>query len=460
MLRSQDYVLFPEGSGMDENNKKTLASSGATPLVIYLGQHTKDLSNVKGTKLFKPLCLTKYFASLYFCSWHSCMDTPMNPKFIEEALSRRPFAKEKLILYDPDPNDRLDISKIQLPDGYKLEALQGLGFDGVVKLFSRAKVYFDSFLTGRERGLFESSLFDVIPIAAHHAGANIYTDYPMMTKWLWNIFNYTHLNDLIKAAVFNYEHSLRDFEPLRTHVDQMDARFTKSVEEYFSDDFAIVLCTFAPSSAQVLGTYSANAVLNMIISKDLFPFTSVELVSLDSFSLEFEFADIFRDLRESHHAYDVFVSEMESHSLRQGDMSIFFHKLARRSDRYLYILDDTKILDRGEVKQIMAALTEDYDLLLTEGMFAARAEVVEYMQSKYANASFNCPKDLMESLEIPFRSLDLRGVGREQVSPCHSFEKALSGNYLRRYMPTLEKHYYVRKCLERIQASGCKLRIG
>ncbi|KAI8114352.1 hypothetical protein M9434_002478 [Picochlorum sp. BPE23] len=448
MLTRHDYVLLPEGGKMAEKDRKIFDSTGATPLVIYLGQHTKDLSNVGGTKLFKPICLTQYFASLYFCSFNAHMDTPMNPKFIELSDRLKPYKKENLILYDPDPSGKLNVSKIELPKGYKMLPVQGCSFDEVVRLYSKAKIYLDSFLTGRERGLFESALFNVIPISAFHAGANTYQDYPIMNKWLWKIFNYTHLNSLIEMATLHYEDAVRDFEPLRSHVMQMDLRFTKQIEDYFSHDFGIILSAFEPRSTEILGKVSANAMLNLLISRDLFPFASAEVVCIDSFNLHFEFAEIFRELKEYHHAYDVRLSELDSGLWRKGDMAIFLHNFSSIHDRYLFILNDGIVHNRIGVKLLMNAIKVDYDIAFADGMVAARFEVIDYLKSRLLNESVVYPEGFIKLVENRFRFVYQEELGRTQSNFCDNFEKVLAGNYLRRYLPSLENHYYVREILQ------------
>lgn len=67
----------------------------------------------------------------------------------------------------------------QLPEGAQLVLLKGYSRSEVLQLYRRAKVYIDSYLTGNERGVFESTLFNMVPIISRHGPALEWHDFPL-----------------------------------------------------------------------------------------------------------------------------------------------------------------------------------------------------------------------------------------------------------------------------------------
>lgn len=111
-VTDKDFILFPERLKPPPHVQNMIDTKFLTPMKVYLGQQTDDLRDVSLTEKFKPICLTCYFVSLYFCSKYAHMDTPMNPKFVQISSSRNLDKKENLILYDPQKE--LNISEIKV----------------------------------------------------------------------------------------------------------------------------------------------------------------------------------------------------------------------------------------------------------------------------------------------------------------------------------------------------------
>lgn len=114
-----------------------------------------------------------------------------NPHKSQLAL-RNHKKKENLILYDPDQLGHFDISRIIVPPGYKLVELYGYTREQVASLYMRAKVFIDSYVTGMERAIFESSLFNVIPLVASHGSARDEKNFilPKAYKWYVSLFSF------------------------------------------------------------------------------------------------------------------------------------------------------------------------------------------------------------------------------------------------------------------------------
>ena len=76
---------------------------------------------------------------------------------------------------------------MQLPPRARLRDLNHLTRNQVVELYQRAKVLIDSYVTGMERPIFESAVFDVVPLVAVQGNARHGSDFPLPPAWGWQV---------------------------------------------------------------------------------------------------------------------------------------------------------------------------------------------------------------------------------------------------------------------------------
>jgi hypothetical protein len=68
---------------------------------------------------------------------------------------------------------------MQLPPNTKLMLLKGFEREEVVDLYRKAKVFIDTFLTGNERGVYEATLLNAVPIISNHGPGQSWHDFPL-----------------------------------------------------------------------------------------------------------------------------------------------------------------------------------------------------------------------------------------------------------------------------------------
>eukprot|EP00887_Chlorella_sp_A99_P002022 scaffold18.g2022.t1 len=188
------------------------------------------------------ICITSYAAATYGCASGATLNPPMNRSFTEAADEF--FAggglakKENIVIVDPDDNNYLDITKIRarwLPEDARMCMLHGWTRQEMVELYKKSKVLVDSYLTGRERPVFESSLFGVVPIFATHANGLQLHDYPTPRAWQWTPFDYDRLNTLLNRTLSNHGMAFHELKGMREYVRSMEDVFTLRVWRYFQE---------------------------------------------------------------------------------------------------------------------------------------------------------------------------------------------------------------------------------
>lgn len=119
---------------------------------------------------------------MHDCPNKAILNTPMSDAFHRRAdawLKSGRTEKEDLVLMDVDDKGHFDPSKLKLPPGARLVPLSGYDRSQIISLYERAKVYVDTYITGMERAVFESSLFRTVTIVAHNGQAQDMLDFPI-----------------------------------------------------------------------------------------------------------------------------------------------------------------------------------------------------------------------------------------------------------------------------------------
>lgn len=144
-----------------------------------------------------PICLSQHFAKSFFCGSKSIMPTPMADFFVERSATCDPSKKENIVLYDADERCEFDASQIILEDA-KLVELRGYTRSQVADLYCRSKIVLDTFSTGMERIVFESSLFEPVIVVSDSGSAEEELDYHIPSRFRWKQWNYPDLSTLIQ----------------------------------------------------------------------------------------------------------------------------------------------------------------------------------------------------------------------------------------------------------------------
>eukprot|EP00889_Picochlorum_renovo_P006559 jgi/Picre1/33589/NNA_001069.t1 len=384
MLTSSDYVLFPEGAKVNAWWPHVFDELGVIPLVIYLGQHHQFLEDTILTRQFNSICLTKYFAKLYHCSFSAVLNTNLNPKFIRDSWKTH-ANKTNTILIDPDPEYNLDIARIKVPPNANIVVMSHMSQEEVILAYQHAKLYIDSFLTGRERGVFESLMYDVVPVVGLHAGAKVFEDYPLPAKYKWSLHNYEELNNLIDYVLQNHDEAIKDFRPMKEYVRGMEHKLQESAEQYFSDNFLIVLSGMSNSSRESLGLHTDLALITLISCKDLFPFAGVEIIVPNSLYFQFEHANFFHEIRERHHRFDVITASISPEVVRYGQTGFYFQTPSTKHTYpyYVYIGEPRPFLNRKLIRLLVRALrsSQDIDFVKCGSSIAMTREAQAMMQN-------------------------------------------------------------------------------
>jgi hypothetical protein len=228
---------------------------------------------------------------------------------------------------------------LQLPKGTEVILLEGLERSDILDLYSKAKVYVDSFMTGRERPVFEGAAFDVVPLVANHGSGKNYADMFIPEAFLWDLFDYHQLNRLIASTLANHKKALSSIRQLKQHVFQMQSKFASQILRYFQDDVHFMISALSlEESALVLGSYAATSLYAMLLCRHLYPFSSQEILSINPFFYEFEYADMFLEIQEQHGQYDLASSALDAEYRKFGAMAVYLQAPQVRNYRQYVVI--------------------------------------------------------------------------------------------------------------------------
>mmetsp|Transcript_32341 Transcript_32341/g.91667 ORF Transcript_32341/g.91667 Transcript_32341/m.91667 type:complete len:968 (+) Transcript_32341:361-3264(+) len=339
-IRPQDVLILPEAyMGPNTKGMSDVANDvGALPIIYYLGQLQASFKGDKEDKPgFRPICLTQYFAAVEGCAPKAIMNTPMGANFMEaaekwRAKSEGKQAKENIVLYDPDPSNFLDISQLDLPLGTEVIKLEGFTKPEVTALYKRAKVLIDTYITGCERALFESVMFDVVPIVAYHGPARDPSSFPIPKQWMWQPWDYKQLSSIVSAALQNHQKAVSDYEPMLKHTLGMPLAFLLETGNYFADDVLFVLPALCggplsqPSSGCSVSNTNARSVsvLAAITAMATHPFADVEILVQNKPFMEFDFVGFMEGIDSMGHSRALTFSEVQPEYSRFLSSAVYF----------------------------------------------------------------------------------------------------------------------------------------
>jgi len=362
-----DVVIVPEYGDSLRDVAAVMRTVGTLGAVWHLGQLRTPLALDKADKAdFRPLCLTQYFASTQACAPKAIINPPMASAFVDEARrwrqAPRSAAKEELVLYDPDAPHFFDPTRVRLPPGAQLVPLAGFSRAQVIRLYKRAKVVVDSFLTGCERALFEAALFDVVPIIAEHGPGRDASSFPIPERWTWKLWDYDQLNQLLHDALTEHDKSLRSFQPFVEHTLGLESSFVQQASNYFGDDVLFVISALSDVAAAGLsGPISsaedrAGAVLSALALMHAHPFADVEVVVENVKYFEFDYAGFFDALMSLGMQHNIRVTEILPEYRRFKSSAVFFQPPETAHRRRFAVLLPTPgalLLSRGLLSRML-----------------------------------------------------------------------------------------------------------
>eukprot|EP00887_Chlorella_sp_A99_P002531 scaffold6.g2531.t1 len=326
-LTPSDYVLFPEkarargagrrvachapGGGFGASKLEpwwpsVLEQTGAVPMAFYLGQHHEALHDSRHARGGRGR-----FGS---ATWGEGVEGGCRG------------GMENIVIVDPDDNNYLDITRIQLPPGASMYMLHGWTRQEMVELYKKSKVLVDSYLTGRERPVFESSLFGVVPIFATHANGLQLHDYPIPRAWQWAPFDYDRLNELIARALADHATAFHELSGMRDHVRAMVDVFTLRVWRYFQarrwwaggDDVHVVVPALSDDPDLVVGPH--------------------EILSRSPQWVHSHYASVLDALKDAGALFDVTSSTLWSEHIRFGAMAGYVQRPQAQHFRQFVLL--------------------------------------------------------------------------------------------------------------------------
>jgi len=289
-----DVFVVPEGlHSLQPAWHYVFDETGAIPMQYFLGQHTIKLRvDRAGKEGFQPLCLLQYFSDLHGCPPKALLTSSLNDSWIAagRGFRRVPGHKENIILVDEDSLLHFNPLLIQVP-GAEVIVLRGLTPKEVMSYYKRAKINLDSYITGRERALFEGALFNVIPVVKDHAAATDSKVFAIPPEWRWDNWDYNKLNQQLTELLNSYDSSLGKLKPLIDEVESWVDSFPKQVSAFFGDNIHIVLSAIGDTCDLDLERRTV-AMVSAVVVMLQYPFATVELLVHNRYYMEYDFAGL------------------------------------------------------------------------------------------------------------------------------------------------------------------------
>lgn len=388
LLGSRDVIIFPELVEFVDSNMplfiSKLRARGVRLMSYYLGQHLPYMDSADAIVRFSqshryliPLCLSDHFKYLYWCSENAVLSTPMADSFYVDSKNVSLKEKQDIVLFDwggaDEERSHFNPSMLSLNNGTKLVQLIGMQREDIKKMYRKAKVIFDTYSTGMERVMYESSLYDVFVIPPASGPANNFATYPIPPEYKWELWNISQLSKTINYAISQYPSSLESMSTFKSYVTGMREAFSRQVYT-FSSSNGILFRTVAITRHDM-----KNSIRMAISCLNFYPLSRIEILVESVPYFNFEFMPILRELHLHGYEDSIVIVQLDSEYVRLGQISSLFYPFSASTAQssILVALPPCSIVIGSDVSLLRHQLSSySKEFLVSDNIFFGNLDII------------------------------------------------------------------------------------